>query len=120
MASPYKSCAHSALVPLIPGFSDADSAQKAVGDTSQERAQKHPGTDADYLHLKEAKLEVSFSSPQKVRFERNVKRQIFQKREIFAIFTVCHIYCCHIYCIRTFSLYKLHFRYIAVATLTNI
>lgn len=79
MTSLYKSYAHSSLVPLIPGFSDADWAQKAVGDTSQERAQKHPGPDAEHLHLKQAKLEMGFSSPQKIRLERNVRRQIFQK-----------------------------------------
>lgn len=72
----YKSRAHSSLVP---GFSDADWADKAVGDTSQECAQKHPGTDAEYFHLKQVELEMCFTSSQKLRLERNVRRQIFQK-----------------------------------------
>lgn len=62
MTSLYKSCVHSSLVPLIPGFSDADCTRKAVGDTSQERAQRHLGTDVEYWHLKRAKLEMCLSS----------------------------------------------------------
>lgn len=38
---PFKNCAHSSLAPLIPWFSDADWAQEAIGDTTQECAQKH-------------------------------------------------------------------------------
>lgn len=79
--------------------------QKVIGDTSQERTQKHPGINADYFCFKQTKLEMAFCSPQKLSLEIN----LFSRNGS-----------CQIYCMKTLCLYKLNFRYIEVVELANI